>query len=99
MLPWKRSRDHNILDIVLLIFADLGDGSGNNVSITNCMLTVRLIGYRQIKVVCSCVLYYNETIIYYAKLVFTKILKTLRAHDDAWCEVLLQLSPAFLLLQ
>ena len=29
---------NNILDIVLLIFADLGDGSGNNVSITNCML-------------------------------------------------------------
>ena len=38
LLSWKKSRDHNIRDNVLLIFADLGDGSGSNVSTTNCMV-------------------------------------------------------------
>ena len=38
LLSWKQSRDHNIRDNVLLIFEDLGDESGSNVSITNCMV-------------------------------------------------------------
>ena len=35
LLSWKQSRDYNIRDNVLLIFADLGDGSGSNVSIAS----------------------------------------------------------------
>ena len=36
LLSWKQSRDHNIRDNMLLIFVDLGDVSGSNVSITSC---------------------------------------------------------------
>ena len=35
LLPWKRSRDDNMRDIVLLIFEVLEDGSGSNVSSTS----------------------------------------------------------------
>ena len=33
---WKRSRDRKNRDIMLLIFAGLGDRSGNNASIASC---------------------------------------------------------------
>ena len=36
LLPWKWSHDYKICYIMWLIFADLGDGSGGNASITYC---------------------------------------------------------------